>query len=260
MKEFRKRALSPGAIAIVIAGGALGWWRSSAGWLLGAVLFVLVWALPWPWRGRRRTLARVAEHLGGDRSRRLSDLEDLACRVRGARTVPGGEQVGLKCAAQFDSANRAYLQFARVLESRFNPAELTYRRYLQAAEQLYLGVQDGLQNAAERLALLGSADLDQLRGQVRTLRRRVGSGPGVSRELTALEERVRLAEAELEEASANLAGNEEALAAMGRASSALAAVKTSQGRAGLDRDDAMRQLERLAERAGRYALADVPKE
>lgn len=180
-------------------------------------------------------------------------LERVRADLEGVAAKPGLERVASRALEQLDLAHAKFLDFESMLASRFNPTELTHGRYLGSGEQVYLSVLDGLGRARTALSAAASVDADYLRAGLRRLRRLESPSPDELRELSSLEEREQAREAQLARAGAALAANEEALTRLTGATSALADIETHRGFADLDADEAMQELESLAQRAHRYS-------
>ena len=237
-------------LACVGAGIVLALATGGVGWVLVGVAAALGAVAP-QWLSRRaRLMRRVAK---GDQAR-LSDLRSLAAGVGGCQGIPGAEDVGLQIRDQFDNANAKFMSFRELLGSKFDPGELTYGRYLKSADQVYRAILDDVQRVTTMLGGLKAMDVEQIQARLRILKRLDGPSDAETSERDALEQRLALREQEMEGIRALIASNERALTTLALAGTNLSQLETQAGRAALDADTAMKELEALAQRAERYAL------
>ena len=141
------------------------------------------------------------------------------------------------------------------LDRRRSSGELTCRRYLGAAEQVANSVVDNLRDVDVTLRSIRSIDADAIAERLNHLRRGGGHlGEEQRREIKSLEERSALVGKQNKRVAELLAQNESALTILVDVATAVANTETEAGRAGADAEAAMAELERLAKRAGRYAV------
>jgi hypothetical protein len=162
--------------------------------------------------------------------------------------VPEGAQQMQKLAPLLDNLRA-------VLNRRLSAGELTYGRYLGAAEQVANSVVDNLRDVDVTLRSVRSIDAEGIAARLKQLR----SGGGFvreeqRREIKSLEERATLVEKQNKRVAELLAQNESALTILVDVATAVANTETEAGKTGADAEAAMAELERLAKRAGRYAV------
>lgn len=239
------------AIAVVTAAEwAFASWFQPPLPVLGAALamgvaLLLVWPLfllrsP----GFLAKLYEAPESLRRDKMARLSQLEDELHDV--------GSKQGLE---QLRVLEQKMKSLNDVLKRRLNAGEVTYGRYLGTAEQVYLAALDNLHDVAIALTSIGGIDRDYVESRLRELARNSTLGDEQRRETSSLEERRVLLERQERQVSDLLARNEAAMTALDNTAAALAETRTAKGRASMDADVAMRELEQLAERARKYSAA-----
>ncbi len=158
--------------------------------------------------------------------------------------------------AQLKQLGEKMTTLTEVLRRRLNSGELTFGRYLDMAEQVYLAALDNLHEAAVSLRAISTIDPDHIGSRSAEL-----SGGGArsneqQRELSALEDRQALFDAQRERIGRLVAQNESAMTILDKTATALAATKMGKGQASMDAESAMAELENLARRVGRYAAAD----
>ena len=136
-----------------------------------------------------------------------------------------------------------------VLNRRLDSGELTYARYLNTAQQVYLSGLDNLHEVAISLRTISTMD----RGYIESRLADVGANDSDSakRERTSLEGRLALLDSQENKVNDMLAQNESAMTAMDRTATALGDAPI--GRTPTDSEAAMAALEDLAERAMKYA-------
>lgn len=254
MQNYLKSLFKGIPLGCLLVGGGLAAVTGTLGWLALGVLGAAALSAPRHLSRRNRMLDRVAAVTGVVNRQKLEDLRQLSAKVSGVQGVPGAEQYGLQLRDQFDGANAKYLNFRELLGSKFDAGEMTFGRYVKSAEQVYLSLLDGVQSGATIVSSLRAIDLDQIRAQVRTLKRVEAPSDAQVKELATLEHRMELRESELESLRELLSTNEQSLTTLTVAGTALTKLQTEEGRTALDSDTAMRELEDLASRAERYSL------
>jgi hypothetical protein len=132
---------------------------------------------------------------------------------------------------------------------------MTYGRYLGMAQEVYGATLDNLHEVAVALRSVSTIEPDYLHSRLDELGRAGKRSADHDREFMALQERRQLLESTEKRVAQLMAQNESALTVIDQTSAALAATRTDQGHATLDAETAMTELERLAERAGKYAAS-----
>ena len=260
MSGFLKSVFSGVPLSCLIIGGGLAVLTGGLWWAVLGVLAAGAIVAPKHLSRRARILDQVAAAHGALDQRRLADLRGLSTTLTAIQGVPGAEQQALQLRDQFDGANAKFLNYRALLGAKFDPNELTFGRYMKSAEQVYLSMLDEIQNAATMLTGLRAIDLDQIRAQVRVLKRKASPTDAEVKELETLENRLALREEELRHIRELLSTNEQSLTTLTLAGTALTKLKTEDGRTALDSDTAMRELEELAARAEQYSLDRKPPE
>jgi hypothetical protein len=181
----------------------------------------------------------------GDEARSVARLvEDF--NVLGFKQ--GGEQVGM--------LRQKYQNLAEVLRRRLDAGELTYRRYLGMAESVYLAAVENLQDVAISLRSISTIDPAALRLKIEDLKKEKDFA--IPEAIHAIEDRRRLYEEQRQRIAKLLAQTEAAMTALDHTATALAGTRTAKGFTDVGIEEAMKDLEELAGRAGKYA-ADVSR-
>lgn len=149
---------------------------------------------------------------------------------------------------QFDAVQDKRDNLKAVLERRLDAGELTFARYVSAAEAVYRSTLDSLHEVAVASRSVSTIDRDELESRLVELRG--VDGESAERERESLESRVEISETQGAKIDLLLAQNEAALTALDRTAVALA--DAPMGRTPADAEAAMEALEALAERTSRY--------
>jgi hypothetical protein len=144
-----------------------------------------------------------------------------------------------------------YRNLAEVMRRRLDAGELTYRRYLGMAESVYLAAVENLQDVALLLRSISTIDPAALRLKLEDLKK--ARGFSVPEAIHAIEDRRRLYEEQRQRIAKLLAQTEAAMTALDHTAAALARTRTSKGLTEVGIEEAMKDLEELAGRAGKYA-------
>lgn len=159
-----------------------------------------------------------------------------------------GDTQGLK---QIQLFKDKYENFVDILGRKLEPTELTYQRYLTIAEQVFLGGLDNLENAA--LAMKSVSAVDEKHIQTELLNLDQSNSEAAKQKTGELKARLTLRESQLLRASALLLENEQALTQLDHVTTKIAEIKTQQGRAQLDLEHAMNELQHLIVRSENYS-------
>jgi hypothetical protein len=141
--------------------------------------------------------------------------------------------------AQIDELESKFNNFRRILQKRFNEGELTYVRYLGIVEQTYFAVLDNLSDILillEGVSTINKKDLEG-QGDKKTAR-----------------EQLEIYAQELGKIEIILEANQKAFTEITRVTSAVAEVRTTKGKASMDMETAMLELQNLASRARNYSV------
>ncbi len=155
----------------------------------------------------------------------------------------GVEQVRMLC--------KKYRNLAEVLRRKLDSGELTYRRYLAMAEGVYLASVENLQDVAISLRSVSTIDPTALQLKIEDLKKEMDFP--VPEAIHAIEDRRRLYEEQRQRIAKLLAQTEAAMTALDHTAAALARTRTSKGLTEVGIEDAMKDLEELAGRVGKYA-------
>ena len=159
-----------------------------------------------------------------------------------------------KALAQFEQNEDRIRKFREVLRAKFEPSELTFGRYLSAADQLYTAIFENLRDVAVMLSNLDSLSVREARKELGVLERFATLSDDERRTADGLRERLAIAERTEAEIRSRLAYNDAALTELDRVNLALSSIKTSKSSSNIDLEATMDELRELAERAKKYSL------
>lgn len=161
---------------------------------------------------------------------------------------------GKQGANQFSKIQKKFNILSHILREKLNDGELTYRRYLGTAEQVYHSVLDNLQQIATTLKSASAIDVDYIEERISTLKAQSTMDKADEQEMETLQKRLTLREEQLKMVNELLTKNEQAMTELDKTTSALASVQTTKGRASMDLESALKDLEDLAKRADRISI------
>lgn len=154
---------------------------------------------------------------------------------------------------QFERIQDKFETIATILEKKFNPGELTHRRFLGSAEEVYLSVLDNLNEIASMLNTTEAIDSSYIEKRLDYFKNRENLSADDQKEITSLEKRKSIKSKQIEHINKLLSTNEQAMTSLDETMTSIASVKTKQG-ASQDIEQTIGQLERLASSAKKYEL------
>ena len=229
------------AALLVVVYGLFNGTIATVLWLIGG--FVGLAVLNWLWqafvrrdKNARRIAQRIAKSLDKQRRKALAKLRKELAEI--------GDTVGLRQLKMFE---QKYKNFAEMIERKLDPSELTYIRFVTAAEQVMLGGLDNLESITLLTKSVSAIDPRYIESELNRLKGRVDVD-SVER-TQALRERRELLHSRITEASNLHRKNEIALTQLDAVTAAIAEADTRTGRADVELEVALKDLHRLTERA-----------
>jgi hypothetical protein len=208
---------------------------------------VAVTSVNWLWeyfgRGGKHANEFVKRYREELELRRQEALKHLMQELENIGDTQGMKQVQL--------FREKYRNFVNILDRKLEPEELTYNRYLTIAEQVFLAGLDNLENAAVATRSVSAIDVDHIQREAERLQGKEDRSS--STKLTELKTRLNLRDKQLQRASDLLLLNEQALTQLDHVTTKLASISTKQGRAQVDLEDAMADLQHLIVNADSYS-------
>ena len=240
----------PSYLVLAICAGACwqfyDWFRPGLLMSGAALAVALILLMAWPFFALRDPgfldrLVRPPGEQSDEAAKRVRKLEDELERLDAEQA---SEQLRL--------LRQKLEKLTAVLRHRLDEGEVTYGRYLATAEQVYLASLDNLHEVVVALTSLSGMDAAYLDKRVIEIERD-GITDSERAELETIHERRALMKQQQAKVEQLLSENERAMTVLDNTSAALAGTRTRSGHATVSADDAIRQLEELAGRAGRYA-------
>jgi hypothetical protein len=139
-----------------------------------------------------------------------------------------------------------------LLGMKLRPNEITYGRFLGAAEQVSLSVLDNLNMVVSLLKSAASIDLDYVHCRLKQISAKSNAEAADDNQCHSLRARLDLWNSQLGKVERLMARNEEAMTEMERISAAVAQWQTGSKFAGSDLESAIEQLHTLALQAHEY--------
>lgn len=198
-----------------------------------------------------RHVRKVYEQL----EKKKEDL--LESLIREFRTLGNSERPALRDfaaqgGAQYRMVRDRFNAIKDILKRKLDPSELTYERYLGAAEQVYLAVLDNLESVITGLQSVEAIDLEYIEVRLQSLKENPNPSDSDWEECRTLEERKKILEQQLEKIDALLSRNEVAITEMDKVNTSVADLKVTGGRSLHDLDSAIREMEQLARRVHEF--------
>ncbi|MBI5210583.1 MAG: hypothetical protein HY927_11490 [Elusimicrobia bacterium] len=212
------------------------------------------WLVNYFVRGRSladRHVQKIYEELLKRRQRLLTGLEQTLGKVGRDARGDVRDYAG-QASSQLAMARERFETLKATLEAKLNPGEMTYARYVGAAEQVYLSVLDNLSVMASMLRSVGAIDPAYIASRHKALKALKSPADADRREFETLEERGRLLREKLDKVNELLTQNEVAITRMDQLGASLAELKISSQGGSVDLDTAIQEMENLAKQAHRY--------
>ena len=185
----------------------------------------------------------------------LDDHEEESEDFRVSKLIDDFKGLGFKEGIdQVKMLRQKYQNLAEVLKRRLDSGELTHKRYLSIAESVYLASVENLQDVSILLRSISTIDPEALNLRLQDLKD--DKGFTVPETISAIEDRRRLYEDQRQQIAKLLGQTESAMTTLDIAAAALARTRISKGLTDSSIEDAMKDLEELAARTGKYAASN----
>ncbi|MDU9048792.1 MAG: hypothetical protein Q3M30_08060 [Candidatus Electrothrix sp. Rat3] len=189
-----------------------------------------------------RLSARFAKERAGLLLTLSTDLEQCT-------HIKGAEHYGRQAQQQSVFIKEKYDKFRTMLDQKLKRGELTYARFLGAAEQVYLGGLDTLRQVVVLLQSVSTIDADYIAKRLAELERVAAPDQADEREYATLKKRLELMEEQLRQVNSLLTDNEESMTIMSQTIATVAQMRTGGDLASMDMETAMENLQELAGRS-----------
>ena len=227
----------PTALGLLAGAWILGVGFSPIGLSLcigGLGVGVVGWAYEHVVRGNVHALEIVNEYRDKLMNQRMESIQRLEHDLSETANKDALDQLKL-LTTKFES-------FQTILDRQLSSTELTYNRYLAMAEQVFLNSLDNLVQFVLIMQSISAIDINRLNEKIS------GGDDGES-----LKARKILWENNSEKCQKLLEKNEDAMTQLDHVASRLATIKTRDGRALVDMEAAMSELQILIDRVEKYA-------
>ncbi len=174
---------------------------------------------------------------------------NLRDNLEGCTRLSDSEELALKGLRQFDKIEQKFKNVHDLLQDKLDHGELTYGRFLGAAEQVYLKVLDHLNEVAATLKSSATIDVGYINDELERISRNENSEDVDQSQVDALEERRSLKKNQLAKVDKLLAENEICMTKMEVSSASIASMKTGHQFSEADYNSAVEQLTNIAKRS-----------
>lgn len=176
----------------------------------------------------------------------------LRKELKECSTIDGLEKYAAQGRVQFDQIQEKYANIQELLKLKISSTELTFARFIGAAEQVNLSVFDNLKNIVAYLKSTGSIHADLIETRLNEKNDNDNLSDDEIKQNNALKKRLKIREEQLNKVQILLTKNESAMTEMEIISAAIAQWQQSGGFAGTDFESAITRLQELAETAHAY--------
>lgn len=172
--------------------------------------------------------------------------------IEECRNIKGFEDYATQGAEQCKGIKTKLENIQELLELKLRRGEITFGRFLGAAEQVNLNVLDNLKSAVSTLKSASSINMDYIQDRFDELARRKQRTEDDIKEEEALKKRLQIREEQIRKVNRLLTLNEEAMTEMENISAAVADWQTDGRFADTDFESAITRLQELAAHAHEY--------
>ncbi len=254
----RKGMSHPATLYPIALSGGLGF----MGWLFGTpilygaalagLLFGPLWAIIQIFFLHEKIGSRYIRELNKRQRKHERHIRVLLEKDLRTCTVKGIEDHAIHGIRQLRSIQEKLANVQEVLERKLYKEELTFGRFLGAAEQVSLSVLDNLKDMVSLLKSASSIHPAYIQERLNNLAQTGMQTGQDAKQKAALESRLALREYQLRKVSSLLTKNEEAMTEMEKISAAIAEWQTDSHFANTDFESAISHLHELAEQAHEY--------
>ncbi|OQX27579.1 MAG: hypothetical protein BWK80_04470 [Desulfobacteraceae bacterium IS3] len=243
---------------------ALGAGSAFVGWLfampmlyllaLAGLLFGPAWAIAQIFFFREKISLRYIQQLNERQKQYRAEARTLLEKeLKECRSIEGLESYTAQGIAQFAGIREKFENVRELLKAKLSEEELTFGRFLGAAEQANLSVLDNLKDIASLVKSMSSNHPAYIRERLKKLSELKNKSEDDLRQQAALENRLALREEQIRKVGNLLTKNEEALTEMEKISAAIAEWQTDEQFTRTDFESAIARLQELAAQAHEYS-------
>jgi len=251
-----KHPLTIYPVAFGISCGAVGWLFQISNLYLAALGLALlgpIWAIGQIFLRNESLGSSYLKELNRKQRNYEKYLKThLASEFKECKQTKGLEDSALQGMEQLESIQTKHANVQELLEMKLNTGEITFGRFLGAAEQVTLSVLDNLKRAAGILKSAASIQPDYIKERLQAIDQKKDRSPEDEDQAEALENRLALWDEQLAKVNRLIASNEEAMTEMEKISAAIAEWRTDDSFASTDFESALTRLQALASSAHEY--------
>lgn len=185
-------------------------------------------------------------------AQRRVGLLSLDTKLKSNATMPIFQEDAVRGVRQLVTIQKKYNGFLEVLDSKLSKNEVTYSRYLGAAEQTNQAVINNLNTIASLYEALKTIDKNYIETRLRELSEKRLKDANDNKEVDELNKRLKLYNDHLRKIDDLLNDNERAFTAMDNASLSLGRINTTKTKGEQNLDDALAELEHMSSNADKY--------
>lgn len=179
-------------------------------------------------------------------------LQQIAQDLKECRRIVGLKVPATQGLEQLNSIQNKLANVQELLDMKLKPNEITYGRFLGAAEQVALGVLDSLRSLAGLLKSSASIKPEYIQKRIAQIESKTNLSQEDQNQKKALQERMDLWTSQLDKANRFITRNEEAMTELERVSAAVAQWSTERKFSGSDLENTIQRLHELAAQAHEY--------
>jgi len=179
-------------------------------------------------------------------------LESLHKDLQDCSTIKGAEQYASQGMEQFKRIQEKYNNVRDLLKQKLSDGELTFDRFIGAAEQVYLSALDNLKQVSVTLKSAGSIDFYYITEQLKRLAAIKQPTETDRKAVRTLEKRLNLRKEQIQLVNHLLSRNEEAMTKLEETTAAIATMQTDSKLAATEFETAIAQLQDMAQNAHIY--------
>ncbi len=243
-------------VAIGISAGIVGWLFNMPFLFFLALACILlgpIWAIFMIFFLGDKTGKRYIESLNKKQQNFERHLKkQLEVGLRECQDIKGAEHYAVQGSEQLQGVEMKLKNVMELLEMKLSAGEMTFGRFLGAADQVSLSVLDNVKKIVGILKSVDSIEPEKIRERLKLISEKEALSPEDGDQEKALKKRLAIWEDQLQKVNRLLAKNEEAMTEMEKISAAIADWQTDGRFADTDFESAITRLQELAEQAHEY--------
>lgn len=251
-----KNPLTVYPVALSISCGLVGWlFELPLLYVISIVLFVLgpIWAIILIFFLNERIGSKYLKSLNRKQEKYERFLvKQIKSSLKDCQQIPEIHSYASQAISQIENIQFKYSNVKDLLQMKLRSGEITFGRFLGAAEQVTLSVLDNLKKVVSILKSAGSIQPDYIEERLKVISKKSEHNPEDADQAKALRTRLDLWKNQLNKVNRLIALNEEAMTEMEKISAAVAEWQTDGRFADTDFETAILQLQELAARAYEY--------